>query len=72
MGEIYKQPASKSIENSETDENPALDDAVVEKLGRELGQLYKQCKDAVQPNLKQPQPKPDGAVVEAASISETV
>ena len=71
LGEIYKQPASKSIKNSDTDKNPALDDAVVEKLGRELGQLYKQCiaskseKDAVQP-------KSDGAVVEAASISEPV
>ncbi|XP_030945142.1 cyclic nucleotide-gated ion channel 1-like isoform X2 [Quercus lobata] len=59
LAEIYKQPASTSIENSETDKN------VVEKLGKELGQLYKQCKDAVQP-------KSDGAVVEAASISEPV
>ena len=59
LAEIYKQPASTSIENSETDKN------VVEKLGTELGQLYKQCKDAVQP-------KSDGAVVEAASISEPV
>ena len=59
LAEIYKQPASTSIENSETDKN------VVEKLGEELGQLYKQCKDAVQP-------KSDGAVVEAASISEPV
>lgn len=60
LAEIYNQPASKSIENFETDENPALDDAVVEKLGTELGQLYKQCKDAVQP-------KSDGAAIEAAS-----
>ena len=65
MGEIYKQPASKSIANSETDKN------VVEKLGRELGQLYQQCiaskseKDAAQP-------KSECAVVEAASISEPV
>ena len=66
LGQLYKKR-----ENSEKDKNPALDDAVVEKLGRELGQLYKQCiaskseKDAVQP-------KSDGAVVEAASISEPV
>ena len=66
LGQLYKKR-----ENSEKDKKPALDDADVDKLVTELEKLYKQCiaskseKDAVQP-------KSDGAVVEAASISEPV
>ena len=40
---LYKQrSASKSIEISENKRELELDDAVVEKLLKELGQLYKQ------------------------------
>ena len=60
LGQLYKKR-----ENSEKDKNPALDDADVDKLVTELEKLYKQCKDAVQPKL-------NGVVVEAASISEPV
>ena len=37
-----------------------------------LEKLYKQCKDAVQPKSEAASTETDGAVVEAASISETV
>ena len=59
LGQLYKEQLYKEPASK-------LDDADVDKLVTELEQLYKmQCKDAVQP-------KSDGAVVEAASISESV